>query len=206
MTSIAQSCSQCGWSFDHAALACNTCRKCQASILITSVAYLEKFEKPAIQKYIVQYTNTLKTSPEDKDALLAMSICYLKLSLFDQADRYLYRLIDAHPSEPAGYYYRAISTLKGKRPRIVSLSIIREAENLISTALELDPINGRYEVLLAALRHDYYVLNGMRIPTPEPEELIKNAMTKYVDSLEVQQIFSLIKVNETPMQQRFATN
>ncbi|MBI3714120.1 MAG: hypothetical protein HY253_14325 [Burkholderiales bacterium] len=206
MNAIAQTCSQCGWSFDHAALASNTCRKCQSSILIVSVSYLEKFEKPAIQKYISQYTNTLKVSPEDKDALLAMSICYLKLSLFDQADRYLYRLIDAHPFEPAGYYYRAITTLKGKRPRIVSLSIIREAEKLIETASELDPANGRYEILLAALRHDYYALNGMRIPSPEPEELIKNAMTKYVDSLEVQQIFKLINVNETPMQQRFAMN
>lgn len=206
MNAIAQSCSQCGWGFDHAALTTNTCRKCQSSILVVSVAYLEKFEKPAIQKYIVQYTNTLKINPEDKDALLAMSICYLKLSHFDQADRFLYRLIDAHPSEPAGYYYRAITTLKGKRPRIVSLSIIREAEKLVETALELDPANGRYEVLLAALRHDYYALNGMRIPSPEPEELIKNAMTKYVDSLEVQQIFRLININETPMQQRFAMN
>lgn len=206
MSTIAQTCSQCGWSFDHAALASNTCRKCQASILIVSVAYLEKFEKPAIQKYIVQYTSTLKSNPDDKDALLAMSICYLKLSLFDEADRFLYRLIDAHPCEPAGYYYRAITTLKGKRPRIVTLSTIREAERLIETALELDPSNGRYEVLLAAMRHDYYVLNGMRIPTPEPEELIKSAMAKFVDSLEAQQIFKLIKVNETPMQQHFAMN
>jgi tetratricopeptide (TPR) repeat protein len=205
MAEVAQVCSQCGWSFDSEALQKNTCKKCKSAILVTSVAYLEKFDKPAIQKYIAQYTQALKADPQDRDALLALSICYLKLSLFDLADRFLRALIDAHAADPAGYYYRAISILKGKRPRTASLPVIREAEQLIGTALELDPANGRYEVLLAAIRHDYYILNGMRVPAPSPEDLVASAVGKYVDQREVEQIFGLINVGEGPVRQRFTS-
>lgn len=203
MNAVAFCCSQCGWAFDADALQKNTCRKCKSAVLVTSVSYLEKFEKPAIQKYIAQYSQTLKSKPEDRDALLAIGICYLKLGLYDLSDRYLHQLVDAHPADPAGYYYSAISTLKGKRPRIVSLPTIRDSEKLVSTALELDPANGRYEILLAVLRYDYYVLNGMRVPEPTPQELLNSANTKHVDRLEAEQILALLKLTDEQMMNRF---
>ena len=203
MEANAQTCSQCGWSFDVEALRANTCKKCKSAILVTSVAYLEKFEKPAIQKYIAQYAQALKADPQDGDALLAVGICYLKLGLSELADRFLLRLIDAHPADPSGYYYRGICILKGKRPRIASLPVIREAEQLIGTALELDAANGRYDVLLAAIRHDYYVLNGLRVPDPPPDDLVGSAEAEHLDRLEVAQIFGLIKVSDGPVRQRF---
>ena len=166
---------------------------------VASIADLAKFDKSAIQKYIAQYTQALKADPQDRDALLAIGICYLKLGLFDLSDRFIRQMIEAHPGDPSGYYYRAICILKGKRPRTASLPVIREAEQLIDTALQLDPANGCYNVLLAAVRHDYYVLNGMRVPAPVPEELIASAGAKHVDPLEVEQIFNLIKVNEGPV-------
>jgi tetratricopeptide (TPR) repeat protein len=205
MTAVAQTCSQCGWGFDTEALQKNTCKKCKSAILVTSVAYLEKFDKPAVQKYIAQYTQVLKADPQNRDALVAIGICYLKLGLFNLADRFLRQLIDAHPADPSGYYYRGICILKGKRPRIASLPVIREAEQLIGTALELDPANGRYDVLLAAIRHDYYVLNGMRVPDLAPEDLVASAKAKHVDQLEVEQIFGLIKVSEGPVRERFTS-
>jgi tetratricopeptide (TPR) repeat protein len=205
MTAVAQTCSQCGWSFDTEALRQNTCKKCKSAILVTSVAYLEKFDQPAIRKYIAEYTQALKADPQNRDALLAIGICYLKLGLFDLADRFLRQLIDVHPADPSGYYYRGICILKGKRPRTASLPVIREAEQLIGAALELDPANGRYDILLAAIRHDYYVLNGMRVPDPAPEDLVASAEAKHVDQLEVEQIFGLIQISEGPVRQRFTS-
>ena len=203
MDAVAQTCSQCGWSFDIEALRANTCKKCRSAILVTSVAYLEKFDRPAIQNYVTHYMQALTNDPEDRDALLAIGICYTKLGLFDMADRFLRRLIDAHPADPSGYYYRGICILKGRRPRTASLSVIQEVEQLIGTALALDPSNGRYDVLLAAVRHDYYVMNGMRVPEPVPEMLVASAEAKHLDRLEVEQIFELIKVNDGPMRKRF---
>lgn len=201
----AQTCSQCGWSFDVEALQKNTCKKCKSAILVVSMAYLEKFEKPAVQKYIAQYSKTLKANPEDRDALMAIGICYLKLGLFDLCDKFLRTLIDTHPDDATGYYYRAVSVFKGKRPRTASMPVVREAEQLLATATELDPANGRYDATLALIRHDYYVLNGMRVPAPDPDSLLARALGKHVDQLEISQIIGLLSVPDGPIRTRLAT-
>lgn len=198
MTNTAQICSQCGWAFDTAALRANTCMKCNSAMLVTSVAYLEKFEKPAIHKYIAQYTTALKANPQDADALLAVGICYIQLGLFDLADKFLQRLIDTDPASAAGYYYRSICLFRGKRPRCVSLTVAREAERLVSTAMELDPANGRNDWLLGAIRHDYYVVNGMTVPPPDPDALLESASQKHVDQLEIEQACRLLKMQDNP--------
>ena len=174
-------------------------------MLVTSVAYLEKFDKPSIHKYVTHYTHALKTDPQDRDALLAIGICYLKLALFDLADKFLRQLLHAHPADPSGYYFHGICLLKGKRPRVASLVVIREAERLIGAAMELDPTNGRYDVILAAIRHDYYVLNGMRVPDRTPEDLLASAEAKHVDRLEVEQSLALIKITSGPVSRYVVT-
>jgi tetratricopeptide (TPR) repeat protein len=199
VTNIAQTCSQCGWAFDIAAISANTCKKCSSAILVTSVAYLEKFEKPAIQKYITHYTKALTANPQDAEALLAIGICYMQLGLFDLADKFLQRLIDADPTIAAGYYYRSICLFRGKRPRCVSLTVAREAERLASTAIEFDPANGRNDWLLAAIRHDYYVFNGLTVPQPGPDALLESAGQKHVDQLEIEQAFRLLKMQDNPL-------
>jgi tetratricopeptide (TPR) repeat protein len=192
-------CPQCGWTFDVAAIQSNTCRKCRSALLITSVAYLEKFDKPAIQKYLARYSNILKTAPDDRDALLAMGICYLRLDLYELASQFLTKLIAICPSEAASYYYKTISGLKGRRPRTLSLTTIREIEQLLLTAMALEPQNARHDLLLAAVRHDYYVLNGLRVPPPTPYELVQGADGKYIDRREIRQGLALAKIGASPV-------
>jgi tetratricopeptide (TPR) repeat protein len=194
MADTAQICSQCGWSFDMEALKKNTCKKCQSVILVCSVAYLEKFEKPAIQKYITQYSQTLKSDPQNHDALLAIGICYLKLGLYEISEKFFDKIIDLHPISPSGYYYRAICIFKGNRPRIASLPLTRKAEQLIKTSIELEPGNGCYSIVLAAIKHDYYASNGMKMPDPTPDVLIADAKSKHLDKLEIKQMISLLKI------------
>ncbi len=195
----AEVCSQCGWTFDTEALQNNTCKKCRSAILITSVAYLEKFDRPAIQKYIAQYSEVLKADPENRDGLLSMGLCYLRLGLFDLADKFLSKLMNAHPEEGSGYYYKAICCLKGRRPRTVTLGVVREAEQLILTAMTLEPANARHDVLLAAIRHDYYMLNGLRVPEPTPSELLSGIRGKHLDTREVEQGLALLNIPDSPI-------
>lgn len=196
MTGPSEQCSQCGWALDTHAARMNACKKCGSAVMIVSTAYLEKFEKPAIHKYIAQYSAALKVDGDNGEALLAMSICYLRLGLYELAERYCGSLIDKRPAEPAGYYYKAICLFRGRRPRIATLGVIRSAESLLETARELDPMNGRYDVCLAVIRHDYFVANGMRVPQPDPVALIDDAKQKHVDGLEVGQLITLLAVSD----------
>ena len=194
---MVETCPQCGWTFDIEALQVNTCKKCRSALLVTSIAYLEKCDRPAIQKYIVRNSEVLKHDPDDQDALLSMGLCYLRLGLYDMADRSLGRLIDAHPEMASGYYYKAIGSIKGKRPRVLALNAIRTAEQLLLTAMTLEPENGRYDAVLAAVRHDYYVMNGLRVPDPSPTELLEGARSKHLDRNELAQGLALMNIPES---------
>jgi tetratricopeptide (TPR) repeat protein len=195
--STAEICPQCGWTFDTEAIRANSCKKCRSALLITSVAYLEKFDRPAIQKYIVRNTEILKRDPEDQDALLSMGLCYLRLGLYEMAEKFFGRLLEAHPEAASGYYYKAIGSLRGRRPRVQSLNAIRGAEQLLLTAMTLEPDNGRHDVVLAAMRQDYYVMNGLRIPGPTPAELVAGAQGKHLDRNEIAQGLALMGIPES---------
>ncbi|HUZ93623.1 MAG TPA: tetratricopeptide repeat protein [Edaphobacter sp.] len=199
MIGTVETCPQCGWTFDIEALQANTCKKCRSAILITSVAYLEKFDRPAIQKYIARNSEILKGDAEDQDALLSMGLCYLRLGLYETADKYLGRLIDAHPEVASGYYYKAIGCMKGRRPRVLTLNTVRTAEQLLLTAMTLEPDNGRHDAVLAAMRHDYYVVNGLRVPNPSPAELLEGARGKHFDRNEIAQGLALMSIPEASL-------
>ncbi len=194
---LVETCPQCGWTFDTEALQANTCKKCRSALLVTSIAYLEKFDRPAIQKYIVRNSELLKRDPDDRDALLSMGLCYLHLGLYDVTEKFLGRLIDAHPEMASGYYYKAIASFKGHRPQVLALQVVRASEQLLLTAITLDPGNGRYDAVLAAVRHDYYVLNGLRVPAPSPTALMEGARRKHLDRNEVAQALALMNVSES---------
>ena len=195
--SAVETCPQCGWTFDKEALQANTCKKCHSALLITSVAYLEKFDRPAIQKYITRNAEILKRDPDEQDALLSMGLCYLRLGLYEMSEKFLGRLINAHPEAASGYYYKAIGSLRGKRPRVATLNVIRAAEQLLLTAITLEPENGRYDMILAAMRHDYYVVNGLRVPVPTPAELLVGAQSKHLDHNEIAQGMALMNIPES---------
>lgn len=183
--SSSEKCHQCGWPFDSEALQSNACKKCRRAI-----------DRPAIQKIIICNAEILRHQPGDPDALLNMGLCYLRLGLYDVAESFFGRLIDAQPEAASGYYYKAIGSMKGRRPRVMMLDDIRTAEQLLLTAMSLEPDNGRYDVVLAAMRHDYYVMNGLRVPEPRPGELLERAQGKYLNHEEVALGLALMSIPE----------
>lgn len=192
-------CPSCGWRFDQAALTRRACRKCSTSLVVTSLSYLESYEQPAVKKLIAFHTTNLKEHSEDQESLLALAICYLRLGLFDPADGYLKRMVESHPAEAGGYYYRAIAALRGKRPRLASLDGIRNILSLLDTASQLDPENGRYDLCRAIMVHDYYVTNGMRVPEPEPAALLESAASKALNGPEVVHLLGTLRIPEGPL-------
>jgi hypothetical protein len=148
--------------------------------VVTSLAVLERHPPTAIRRYLAHHDRVLKQSPEDAESLLAMALCHLALGLHEPCAIYLRRLTDAHPAEPAAYLYGALLTFRGRRPRAATLDAVRAALGLLDTAEQLDPANGVYAACSAAVVHDYFVTNGMRIPPPGPDALIARARASAV--------------------------
>lgn len=157
---------------------------------------LTKPDDRTFRQYIGHLRSTLDRDPSDARARLGLAMTYARLKLFDLATRNADELIERHPSEAEGYVYRAVSLLNGRPPRTSKLETIRQVEALLCAASNIDPDNGTLDVILAAIKLDYYAANGLRMMEPTPNELFASAAPKTIDRLEALRVLELIGMSK----------
>jgi hypothetical protein len=79
-----------------------------------------------------------------------------------------------NPTDAEGYYYLALTSFHGSRPKMAKLSTIRTIEGHLRTAAGLDPACSPAFLLWAIVKQDYYAANSMRITPPPISELISH--------------------------------
>ena len=188
-----EACPQCGAPVK---LASNRCEYCSAEFLVTSLAYLDKFDKTGINKYVTQYKQMLKDDPDNGEVNLAMGICYLDLGLFDLATKFFAKAIEQIPDSADVYYYQALAQMKGKRPKVLTLTEIRKVEEYLNAATQLDNTKAKFYSLWALIKYDFYLKNGMRINPPTLEDLVAELATKQVERDEVSKMLKRVPVND----------
>ncbi|MEM3112758.1 MAG: tetratricopeptide repeat protein [Candidatus Anstonellales archaeon] len=174
----------------------NKCAYCEAEFLVTSLAYLDRFDKSGINKYINHYKQLLKDDPNNGEINCAMGICYLDLGLYDLASKYFAKAIEQIPDYADAYYYYALALLKGKRPKVLTLTEIRKIEEYINAAIQIDNSKSKYYYLLALIKHDFYIKNGLKINPPSFEELICQANSLLYDRNEINKMLQRVPTND----------
>lgn len=187
-------CPQCGAT---AKLNINKCEYCGSEFIVTNLAYLDKFDKTGINKYINHYKQLLKVTPDNGEYNCAMGICYLDLKLFDLATKYFAIAIEQMPDNSDAYYYYAIALLKGRRPKILTLKEIEKIESYLSAATQIDSNKSKYFYLLALIKYDFYIANGLRINPPTFEELISEGNSKPFEKQENEKMLQRVPVGDT---------
>ncbi|MFX0137565.1 MAG: tetratricopeptide repeat protein [Candidatus Hodarchaeota archaeon] len=163
---------------------------------MTSLSYLDKFDKTGINKYINNYRQMLKENPEDGELNCAMGICYLDLCLYDLAAQYFGKAIEQIPDHSDVYYYYAIALLKGKRPKVLSLTEIRKIEEYLGAAIQIDDSKSKCYYLWALIKHDFYIKNGLRIIPPSFEDLINKANGVPYDKNEIEMMLQRVPISD----------
>ncbi len=184
-----QNCTQCGGPVK---LDKNKCEYCNSEFLVLSLTSLDKFDKTGINKYISQYKELLKKSPDDGELHCAMGICYLDLYMYDLACKYFSKAIEYIPDYPDVYYYFALSLLKGKKPGILTLSEIKKVEEYLNTAIQLED-KAKYYYLLVLIKYEFYVKNGLKVNPPNVEELINRINKVEKNDLDKAEIEKMLK-------------
>lgn len=184
-------CPQCGAPVK---MRSNKCEYCEAEFIVTSLAYLDKFDKAGINKYVNHYKQLLKDNPDDGELNCAMGICYLDLGLYDMANRYFARAIEQIPDCGDSYYYYALSLLKGKRPKVLTLSEIRTIEGYLNAATQIDSTRSIYYYLWALIKHDFYIMNGLTMGSPTVEELTAAAESRQLEQEEIDKLLRRIPI------------
>jgi len=186
-------CPQCGAPVQKCA---GRCEYCQSEFIVTSLAYLDKFDKEGTSKYVDHYKQLLKDFPDDGELCSAMGICYLSLELYDLAIRSLAKTVQEVPDNADSYYHYALALLRGKRPKLLTLAEIREVERYLNAAIKIDDTKSKYYYLWALVKHDFYRCNGLTIKAPTIEELIDEARSKSDDHAETAKMLERIEIGD----------
>jgi len=184
-------CPQCG---AVASPSSKKCEYCKAEFFITSIAYLSSFDSSGIKKYMQHYKSLTKTAPDDAEGQLGLGICYLQLGMFPLALKAFDNVISSVPDVAQSYYYRCLALIAGRRIKTLNLKEIREIETNLSTAIQLDENQYHFWILLAFIKHDYYLTSGMKIPTPTHTELLAQVQKKKFVFAEIDRLKACAKV------------
>ncbi len=125
-----------------------------------------------------------------------MGICYLDLKLYDLATKYFVIAIEQMPDNSDAYYYYAIALLKGRRPKILTLKEIEKIESYLGAAMQIDSNKSKNYYLLAIIKYDFYVANGLRVNPPTFEELIREGNSKPFEKKEVEKMLQRVPVGD----------
>jgi tetratricopeptide (TPR) repeat protein len=172
------------------------CEYCEAEFLVTSLDYLDKFDRTGINKYVNYYKQLLKDTPDDGEVNCAMGICYLDLGLYDLATKYFTKAVEEKPDSGDTYYYYALSLLKGKRPKLLTLAEIRKVEEYLNAAIQIDDSKSKYYYLWALIKHDFYKCNGLAINSPSIEELLSEAKSRPYEDIEIKKMLQRVPIGD----------
>jgi len=185
-------CPQCGAPADQSQ---KSCEFCKAPFVINSLGSIANFDKNGIEKYLQVFKNN-KSQGDEVETILGLGLCYLNLKNYTLANIQFKKLVDLAPELAEGYYYLALCIIKGRRLKTLTLKEIKEIEELIVTAQQIDTSAYKYDALLAALKHDYYRTNGMRIASPDENEILSAASNKALDEDEIRSLIDQILLRD----------
>jgi tetratricopeptide (TPR) repeat protein len=142
------------------------------------------------QKYKVAYENALKQG-DDSEVQISLGICYLGLKFYDLAAKAFLKAIEVNPFSGVACYYESLSLLRGKRPFLVPIKLVKAAEEKLATGAELG--FGKCLAALGVICKDYYELKGMHGDKPSIE-LFKEARDKGLTDEDLLEVLNELSV------------
>lgn len=188
-----ETCPQCG---APAQLSLRRCGYCEAEFIVTSLASLDCLNKTGIQKYFSHYRKKLAEEPESGELHLAMGICYLDLNLHDLAAKSFAKAVESQPENADNYYYHALAIIKGRKLKLLTLNEVREIEIHLGAAGQLDPAKAAYRHLLLAVKYEFYLKNGLKVPPPSLEEILTEVESCEYDAEETARLLKRVPIQD----------
>jgi len=109
---------------------------------------------------------------QDAEKLFKNGIQLFRIGAYEQATSTLAEVIKIAPLEPDPYYYFALALLRGKRPKVSTLTRVQTIEQNLQTACELDSKWAHYFYFWGLVKFDFYVANGFMVRPPKIEQLL----------------------------------
>lgn len=160
---------------------------------------IDSVDETTKKELVKRYERQVHDFPETAQYQFALGLSYLDQGLYDRAATHLERALGKTSQEADLLYYLALARLAGRFPRALKLASIQELESLLMAAIRLNDGAAHYRLLLAAIKYDYYALNGLRVPPPAVESLLYDATTSEVDRREVRVMLRHVRLPSGPL-------
>ena len=142
-------------------------------------------------------------SPQDDFAAALELMDYRR---YDEAQRALQALSQGQPSRGEVWFYLALSRLQGKRPRSLRPDQVRQLETDLWQAHHLyrgeEPAH--LWLLAALIKHDFYRLNGLRVPSPSVDEVLLEADSASKDEVALRYLAEHVPTPQNVVRQRLS--
>ncbi|HYK91115.1 MAG TPA: CHAT domain-containing protein [Acidobacteriota bacterium] len=171
----------------------------------TSFSVLGRLSSGEIHRMLQLYKSAIARNPADGEAYFALGLSYLQLQLYDLSIKNFKQTIELMPDYADGYYYYALSLVRGRKPKLLSLTEVKRMEEYLRTAQQLDGEQSKYLYLQAILKQDYYLANGL-ICNPFPEELLCTAEHMDHDPWEAERLLQHVQVEDFELVSRVRRN
>jgi hypothetical protein len=137
----------------------------------------------AVNKQVNIVGDVHVTPPPNPDpaALIRLGIAQLRGGAYLLATGNLRQALSMDPSIRRTYYHLSVALLKGRRPKLISRSEMREIDELLAAAIARDGEDGLFHWFRALLRDDYYNSNGLICPHPSVSSLTAAARAGRTD-------------------------
>ncbi|MCC8064482.1 MAG: zinc-ribbon domain-containing protein [Clostridiales bacterium] len=184
---VSTKCPNCGTPID---IDNPVCESCGTKLYITNYDTFFNMPQQLAQNYANAYREPLAARPNDGRLNLSAAMCFLRLHLYDQAEKAFERAMTDDMNNPELYFYAAVALLKGQRPFLAGRAAILKIEEYVNAALMIHP-RGIYYYFLSYVKYDFYFNKHLRT-SPTYQETLQAALRAGLTTREVQQLYATL--------------
>lgn len=188
-----EACPQCG---APAGVAAKHCLYCKAEFVVASFADLQSIADAGVQKYVNAYRGAVRANPNDAEAHVSLGLCYLRLGLFDLAQKAFLTAAETAPECGDAYFWSACAATKGRRLKSIPLADVRKMEEYVNAALAVDFNHPSYIGFAALIKRDCYRLNGLRVEPPTEIEFLQKMTANRARDSKLNDLLGLVKTSD----------
>lgn len=149
------------------------------------LASLARMSRAEVLTRLERYANAARLTPGSGEVALGLGLTHLHLKRYPEAAAALARAVELLPASGRAHLYHALALLRGRKPRTLSLTEARQILQTLETATSLEPGEGLCDLFAVVIKHEYFRMNGLRVPAPDLEHHLRALAHKRTDAGEL---------------------
>lgn len=169
------------------------CKFCRRAITVSTFRSVYDMTGEDFRDYRQACEDSLKQEPGDNGLHFSAAMCYMKMGLYDKAGDELDKVIADNFDNSEAYFYKAITMLDKKIPKVFPRPHIDKIEEYVNAAIKIEP-KGIYYYFAAYIRYDYHERKFLNVK-PNYKQLLQMANQSGYSEYDVEQLYRMLEVN-----------